>query len=108
MGFRNINECYGFNIKAETTKWKELSSFPCSEAVIQNNGGGNLVIADGNDANSIDPAGVPYSHRNVTLQDGTQLVFRGLTNCSQLSCTATSDDAIVQVRTQFFGSLMQR
>jgi len=99
MAFTNNNTCRSFNVGVNASTWTQLSSIECSEAIIVNKTSDqvNINIEDTDD-----------SFKNFLLDDNDSFTFRGITNCDQISAKSVFSSGSIYVRTQFYGSLMQR
>jgi hypothetical protein len=98
MSFTNLNLCYSFNLIA-TTALKKLSSFECSEILITNKTGQDIIIYD---ANTTDAS------RSFLLGSLEGVVFRGITNSDQLSVLTTAGSGTIYCRTAYYSNLNQR
>jgi hypothetical protein len=98
MPFTNLNLCYSFNLSA-TTSLKKLSSFECSEILITNKSGQDVIIYDTNIADA---------SRSFLLGNLEGVVFRGITNSDQLSVMTTAGSGAIYCRTAYYSNLNQR
>lgn len=95
--FYNINECRSFKQTVGATL-VALTAQPCSEVIISNKTGGNVVIFD----NSYSDA-----NNSFLLSNGEVFTFRGITNTSVVSASgAVTGD--LYYRTQYYSLLPQR
>jgi len=89
--FYNPNNCFTFN-QVVGASIVQLSSYPCAEITIVNKTGNNVLIFDnGNSA----------AGNGFLLSNNDQFTFRGLTNSSVVSASATSTGSIY-CRTQYY------
>ena len=96
--FYNINVCRSFK-QTITTNLVSLSSQPCSEVIIVNRTGSDVLVYDNecfNDDNAF------------LLSDGESFTFRGVTNTSIVSAKTTSGTGSIYYRAQYFSNLNQR
>jgi len=96
--YYNINQCKSFRVALTTA----LSSFPsqvCSEVIVKNTSGQDILIYDQNffdDTNSF------------ALSADNEFTFRGVTNSDQISAKTTGGAGSISIRTQFFSIAVQR
>lgn len=95
--FYNLNECKSFK-QSISTVLVQLSSQSCSEVIIVNRTAGDVTIYD-NGNTSI--------NNSFLLATGESFTFRGITNTSVVSASATSPGDIYY-RSQYFSMLAQR
>ena len=95
--FFNQNDCRSFRQTIGTTL-VQLSSYPCSEVIIVNRTGSDILVYDNNN----------FSINNSFLLGiNESFTFRGITNTSVISAIALSAGNIYY-RTQYFSILPQR
>lgn len=96
--FYNINDCKSFRQTVTAGSLVALSAYPCSEVLIVNRTGGNILVFDNNN----------FSVQNSFLmKNDEQYTFRGLTSTSVVSTSgaATGD---IYYRSQYYSLLPQR
>ena len=98
MSFTNLNVCYSFN-QVATTGITQLSSFVCSEVLITNKSGQNIIVYD------IDPTD---ASRAFLLANSEGVIFRGITNTDQLSVATDTGSGSIYCRTAYYSNLNQR
>lgn len=89
--FYNPNNCYTFN-QVIGASLVQLSSYSCAEITIVNKTGGNVLIFDNNNN---------AANTGFLLSNNDQFTFRGITNSSVVSASATSTGSIY-CRTQYY------
>ena len=96
--FYNINVCRSFK-QSISTSLVSLCSQPCSEVIIVNRTGSEVLVYDNDYSDS----------SNVfLLSDGESFTFRGITNTSTVSAKTNSGTGFIYYRTQYFSNLNQR
>ncbi len=96
--YSNINDCRSFNQTLSTTL-VGLSSYVCSEVIIINKTGQEVLVFD---------SGFSGASNSLLLDDNDSIVLRGLTNAEQVSCKTSSGGGTLYFRTQFYSNLPQR
>jgi hypothetical protein len=96
--FYNINVCRSFK-QTISTNLIQLSTQPCSEAIIVNRTGADLLVYDNEYLSDFNA---------FLLSDGESFTFRGITNTSTISAKTTSGAGSIYYRTQYFSNLNQR
>jgi hypothetical protein len=96
--YYNVNECKSFALSLSTS----LSVFPsqvCSEVIVKNTTGQNILIYDQNN----------FSNANAfALSANDEFTFRGLTNSNQVSAKTVAGTGTLSIRSQFFSIAVQR
>ena len=98
MSFTNLNVCYSFN-QVATTGITQLSSFDCSEVLITNKSGQNVIIYDYNTTDA---------SRTFVLATSEGVILRGITNTAQLSVATGTGSGLIYCRTAYYSNLNQR
>lgn len=96
--FYNINECRSFK-QTLSTNLVALSSQPCSEVIIVNRTGQDVLVYDNDYSNSAN---------EFLLADSESFTFRGITNTLTVSAKTLSGTGPIYYRTQYFSNLNQR
>jgi len=89
----NSNSCKSFN-QLLTTGLVALSSQICSEVIIYNKTGGDVLLYDNNNFDI---------SNSFLISNNDSFVMRGITNTNQVSATALSAGTIY-CRTQYFSN----
>lgn len=89
----NLNFCKSFN-QVITTNLAALSSQVCSEVIIYNKTGSDVLLYDNNNFDSSNA---------FLISNNDSFVMRGITNTNQVSATALSTGTIYY-RTQYFSN----
>jgi hypothetical protein len=92
MPFTNINICRSFN-QTVTTNITQLSAQECTEATIYNASAVPVLVYDNNN-NAADNAYI--------VAPSASFVFRGISNCSDLSAKGVGASALLYYRTQYY------
>lgn len=97
--FTNLNLCFSITDTLDTS-FRQLSSFKCTEVIIQNLGAAPLKVWDaGSTMTPAQSAAFCY-----IVAPSAEFTFRGLTNSNQVSASFISGSGLVSYRTQFFSS----
>lgn len=96
--FYNINDCKSFKQRLTSGVVASLSAYPCSEVLIVNRTGGNIVVFDNNNFGDLN---------SFLMKNDEQYTFRGLTSTSVVSTSAAATGDIYY-RSQFYSLLPQR
>ena len=96
--YQNANVCRSFK-QTLTTALTSLSSQPCSEVIIINRTGQNILVYDNNFSSAAN---------EFLLADSESFTFRGITNTSMVSAKTASGSGDIYYRTQYFSNLNQR
>lgn len=89
--YYNQNNCFSFN-QTIGTSLVQLSAYVCSEIIIVNKTGGNVVIFDN---------GYNAANAGFLLSNNDQFIFRGITSSAVVSASANTTGSIY-CRTQFY------
>lgn len=95
--FFNINDCRSFK-QTITTALVQLSSYPCSEVIIVNKTGTNVIVFDN---------GYSLAQNGFLLSNNETFTFRGITSTSVVSASAAATGDIYY-RSQYYSLLPQR
>jgi hypothetical protein len=97
--FTNLNLCFSVT-DTITTTLRQLSSFKCTEVIVQNLGASPLKVWDvGSTMTPTQSAAFCY-----IVAPSADFTFRGLTNSNEVSAAFISGSGLVSYRTQFFSS----
>jgi len=96
--FYNINDCKSFRQRLTTGVLAALSAYPCSEVLIVNRTGGNIVVFDNNNFDN---------QNSFLMKTDEQYTFRGITSTSVVSTSAAVTGDIFY-RSQYYSLLPQR
>lgn len=100
--FHNQNYCRSYSLSA-TTALQRLENSVCSEVIIINKTGQNVLIYDGN---FFDAA------NRLMLASNDSIVLRGITNSMQVSAQLATGSAtglnLLYYRTQYYSNLPAR
>lgn len=97
MAFQNLNNCFSFNVSANSTSLTKLSAFPCSEVIITNpSGSGQLLLIYDNN-NSADA-------QAFAISAGNTVAIRGVTSSDALSAkfAAAPSSPNIYCRSQYY------
>lgn len=94
----NSNVCRSFK-QTLTTSLVALSTQPCSEVIIVNRTGQNVLVYDNENSSA---------NNEFLLADSESFTFRGITNTSTVSAKTASGTGTIYYRTQYFSNLNQR
>ena len=96
--FVNRNESRSFKIPLTTTL-VALSAQLCTEAVLYNKTGQDILVYDNNYFDSAN---------EFLLADGDSFVVRGITNSDQVSAKTSTGSGNLYLRTQFYSNFSQQ
>lgn len=96
--YYNSNICRSFNQSLDTNL-VALSSTVCSEVVIYNKTGQDILLFDG---------GYDDSSNGFLISNNDSFVIRGVTNSQQVSAQTVSGGGTLYYRSQFYSSSVSR
>lgn len=92
--YYNSNICRSFN-QPLSTQLVSLSSMVCSEVIISNKTGQNVLLFDNNYA---------AAANGILISNNEVYTVRGITNASQVSAQTATGSGMIYYRTQFYSS----
>lgn len=93
----NRNVCRSFTVSL-TTSLLALANQVCSEVVVLNNTGQNVIFYD---------SGFAGAANGFLVEDAQTFTFRGLTNAMQLSAATVAGTGDLSYRTQYYSNSVQ-
>lgn len=90
--YYNSNICRSFN-QPLSTQLAALSSTVCSEVIISNKTGQNVLIFDNN---------YTASANGILISNNEVYTIRGITNAAQVSAQTATGSGMLYYRTQFY------
>lgn len=92
--YYNSNICRSFN-QPLSTNMVALSSAVCSETVIYNKTGQDILLFDNNYSNA---------SNGFLISNNDSFVIRGITNSQQVSAKSVTGGGMIYYRTQFYSN----